>query len=346
MPPTAIIRYSIVQGSNGSGSSWDGWLGSDGGGNIDVNPLFVDPVNHDLRLQSGSPAIDTGTTIDAPSTDIRGLPRPVGAGVDMGAYEYQDRTLPIMSGSGQTAPAGQPFDTPLAVMVSDDGTSVSGVPVTFTPPADGLRGIKSSDAADQMPGLTVTEPFVVVTDDNGTAVAYVTANGVAGSYIVIATAPGVVGSVVFNLENTTPLAVALAAFDAQQVNNQIDVTWQTISELDIVGFDLYRSTTLDGERMLLGHFPSQNPGSTQGAFYDYTDIDVIPGTTYYYWLDEVDISGSTTLHGPVSATYAVPTAVIVRDFRAEQASVLSLSWLLIALGVAALLVINRRWSRV
>ncbi|HKZ55219.1 MAG TPA: right-handed parallel beta-helix repeat-containing protein [Anaerolineales bacterium] len=41
------------------------------------------------RLTPSSPAIDAGTSQDAPSSDIEGNPRPRGAGYDIGAYEFQ-----------------------------------------------------------------------------------------------------------------------------------------------------------------------------------------------------------------------------------------------------------------
>ncbi len=53
------------------------------------DPLFVDPVNGDFRLQADSPAIDAGTCIGAPDHDRDGNPRPVGATCDIGAYEYR-----------------------------------------------------------------------------------------------------------------------------------------------------------------------------------------------------------------------------------------------------------------
>ncbi len=99
-----IISYSNIQGCGGSGAGWDTNLGTDGGGNIDADPHFVD-ANNDLRLQSAaSPAIDAGDNTAIPgsiTTDLAGSPRFVdilgvpdtGAGtppiVDMGAYEYQ-----------------------------------------------------------------------------------------------------------------------------------------------------------------------------------------------------------------------------------------------------------------
>ncbi len=41
-----------------------------------------------MALLPGSPAIDAGGTFGAPATDQRGVPRPQGQGVDVGAFEY------------------------------------------------------------------------------------------------------------------------------------------------------------------------------------------------------------------------------------------------------------------
>ncbi|MCP4601926.1 MAG: right-handed parallel beta-helix repeat-containing protein, partial [Proteobacteria bacterium] len=72
---TASVTYSIVEG------------GYDGDGNLDEDPLFRNSI--DLHLTQGSPAINSGTSNDAPSDDLDGNTRPTGEGVDMGAYEYQ-----------------------------------------------------------------------------------------------------------------------------------------------------------------------------------------------------------------------------------------------------------------
>ncbi len=70
-----VITYSCVQG------------GYDGEGNIDTDPLYADPEADDLHLASGSPCIDAGTSEGAPDSDFDGAPRPVGAGIDIGAFE-------------------------------------------------------------------------------------------------------------------------------------------------------------------------------------------------------------------------------------------------------------------
>ncbi|MBC8231637.1 hypothetical protein H8E77_18970, partial [bacterium] len=73
-----IITFSDIAG---------GWEGE---GNIDADPLFVDPENGDFHLTVDSPCIDTGTLEGSPEFDFEGDPRPQGDGVDMGADEYSD----------------------------------------------------------------------------------------------------------------------------------------------------------------------------------------------------------------------------------------------------------------
>jgi PKD repeat protein len=63
-----------------------------GVGNITNNPLFVDYAGGNLRLQSNSPCINTGTNQEwmIGSTDLDGNPRIRRSQVDMGAYESND----------------------------------------------------------------------------------------------------------------------------------------------------------------------------------------------------------------------------------------------------------------
>lgn len=54
--------------------------------------IFVDPTSGDFHLKQSSPAIDHGTSTDAPSEDLEGNSRPQGNGTDIGAYEYRGGT--------------------------------------------------------------------------------------------------------------------------------------------------------------------------------------------------------------------------------------------------------------
>ena len=40
----------------------------------------------------------------------------------------------------------------------------------------------------------------------------------------------------------------------------------------------------------------------KGALYEFVDQSVKNRNTYYYKLEDIDLNGNTTMHGPVSAT--------------------------------------------
>jgi hypothetical protein len=89
---TPVITHSLIEGSGGSGGAWNTGLGTDGGGNIDADPMFKDPGLGNLDLWSSSPAIDRGDNTAVPPgtiTDIAGNTRIYGVQVDTGAYEVQ-----------------------------------------------------------------------------------------------------------------------------------------------------------------------------------------------------------------------------------------------------------------
>lgn len=93
------IAYSLMQGSGGSGSSWQS-SSTDGGHNLDADPLFADPDGEDdtpcteddhYYYTSSSPGIDAGLN-SAPglsflSLDPAGGPRIVNGTIDVGAFE-------------------------------------------------------------------------------------------------------------------------------------------------------------------------------------------------------------------------------------------------------------------
>src|SRR5699024_6070064 len=84
--------------SGGSGDDWNSDFGTDGGGNIDADPLFADPFGGDYALQACSPAIDAGSNshyvdLDEDTKGLavnrRGDGFDNGGLIDMGAYEFQ-----------------------------------------------------------------------------------------------------------------------------------------------------------------------------------------------------------------------------------------------------------------
>ena len=72
----------------------------------DLVSYFVNPGAWDLHLLPNAPAVDQGSTDQAPPIDIEGIPRPQGAGIDLGAYEWHDPTVVPTGGAGGTSGAG------------------------------------------------------------------------------------------------------------------------------------------------------------------------------------------------------------------------------------------------
>ena len=102
---------------------------------------------------------------------------------------------------------------------------------------------------------------------------------------------------------TPPTVVSLIDFNATPGNRIVTLTWSTASEIDNAGFNLYRAESEDGEYIKINDSLILLEGSpTQGASYEFTDTDAQNRKTYYYKLEDIDLNGQSTMHGPVSAT--------------------------------------------
>jgi hypothetical protein len=115
--------------------------------------------------------------------------------------------------------------------------------------------------------------------------------------------------------NPITLAVELASFRTtpQAWTRSILLEWETVSEVDNVGFNLYRADSPSGRQIRLnaGLLPSQGPGSPFGFKYSFVDRTALAGRTYYYWLEDLSTYGWYTKHGPVLAAIS-PTLSVPR----------------------------------
>ena len=106
------------------------------------------------------------------------------------------------------------------------------------------------------------------------------------------------------ITQSTVTSIYLTSFTAEGVEGGINVLWETANESDNLGFNLYRSDSMDGDRILLnGELLPTNvpPGSPFGASYSFLDATVETGIAYYYWLEDIDLAGEPGLHGPITA---------------------------------------------
>ena len=99
---------------------------------------------------------------------------------------------------------------------------------------------------------------------------------------------------------TTPTAIELVSFTATGAGAGVRVAWQTAQESENKGFDLYRATNAAGPYVKLnaGLIASGSVGG-EGRDYEFVDAGVSRGTRYYYKLEDVDVTGAVTPHGPV-----------------------------------------------
>ena len=106
------------------------------------------------------------------------------------------------------------------------------------------------------------------------------------------------GFICVGTQQTT--AVGLTFFGATALDGAVLLKWQTGSEVDNLGFHLYRSDAADGsyERITVGAIPGLG-SSPEGA--SYVDSGLTNGETYYYKLEDIETTGATETHGPVSA---------------------------------------------
>ncbi len=61
---------------------------------------------------------------------------------------------------------------------------------------------------------------------------------------------------------------------------------------------------------------SQSPGSGDGASYLWTDTTAAAETTYWYWLEMINVYGDRERFGPITVSDVAPTAVALSTLTA------------------------------
>jgi len=93
---------------------------------------------------------------------------------------------------------------------------------------------------------------------------------------------------------------AVVSWSVEPAQSGILIRWTTNSEVDSLGFNLYRGLTHDlaqAAKLTRRTIPSQGSGSATGASYSYLDRTARPGKTYYYWLEH------TTSENPAGGSF-------------------------------------------
>ncbi|MDZ7721569.1 MAG: DUF5060 domain-containing protein [candidate division KSB1 bacterium] len=101
------------------------------------------------------------------------------------------------------------------------------------------------------------------------------------------------------------LSVTLTSFTAQQQGDSVWVRWTSESEVDHLGYNLYRRTGTQTDYVKLNNpliVTTREGSSVQQHSYEYIDIPDHTGRLYYR-LEAVDTSGRTRFYGPVTVQF-------------------------------------------
>jgi hypothetical protein len=167
-------------------------------------------------------------------------------------------------------------------------------------------GDGAKDAYDNCPA--VYNPDQV--DSNG--------NGIGDACESLSTTSTVTTTVLPATTSVPPTVVELSSFTATPADSSIILKWETEAEPKNAGFNISRAESENGDYIKINSELILAKGSsTQGASYEFIDTVVQINMTYYYKLDDMDLSGTFTSHGPVHATVGSPASTTTTTTAAD-----------------------------
>jgi hypothetical protein len=98
-------------------------------------------------------------------------------------------------------------------------------------------------------------------------------------------------------------AILLVSFDAEPGDSLVNIGWETGDENDNFGFNIYRANSEDGEySRITNSVILSKAGSGMGTSYSYIDKGLKNNSNYFYMLENIDVYGTKSFYGPVSAS--------------------------------------------
>jgi len=189
-----------------------------------------------------------------------------------------------------TLPSGVTFKSYVSQLITTSGTITQG----------------TCTNTGQLVSCSLGTPLLdYSTDPLAKWVVRINVNSVGSSIINTATVSSITADP--NMANNSSTAscvvtgVSLVSFDAEQTPEGVLLGWETATEVENLGFNLYRAESVDGPKTQINPnlILSKSIGGTAGAVYEYLDAGVTNGADYFYWLEDVDFSLNATLYGPI-----------------------------------------------
>lgn len=112
------------------------------------------------------------------------------------------------------------------------------------------------------------------------------------------------------LSGDASLPVNLSAFTAKYDNGQAEIYWRTEYEENNLGFNVYRSTSKDGQYARVNTALIKGNGNDSTTHeYSIVDDQVTEGQTYWYVVEDVDFSGTANRSKPIKLAFGEPLPV-------------------------------------
>jgi len=165
-----------------------------------------------------------------------------------------------------------------------------------------------SSKAAEVSGLTFgveqtpTKYLFLVLDIDADAVESHTA-GLQVDQSDITVSGGTVNTFSVDTGGDTSLPVELSSFSATSTTKGVKLNWRTETEVNNIGFNVYRSDTKDGKyvkinaKLIMGAGTDATPHD-----YSFTDENMVKGSTYYYYIEDVGFTGKTNKSHVIEVT--------------------------------------------
>jgi len=116
--------------------------------------------------------------------------------------------------------------------------------------------------------------------------------------------------IVFAENNDNSLSVGLSSFTARITTEGVLLEWKTESEVENLGFNIYRYSCSDTLTPLINNFIQINTEIVKGAgnsstenTYKYLNVDIFQQKRYWYLLEDISYNGERTKHKPILVVF-------------------------------------------
>ncbi len=257
------------------------------GSGTEINYLTSTALEGSQRTNAEIPTFNTNDSpvTATPATNNSGGTNFNGAGGNLGSIATQGGSTAFTLANVNSTSSGVPF----VASYDLDCNGQNNVTVCFVVSSDWLTDFTGNPATD----LRIAHQGSFLADN------IITDLG-SGNYEVCGTAPSCSPFFVQNSADT-PLSIILSHFKAISHSDKIELVWETQSEFENLGFEIFRSENDSKNFVKVDSYISNPNLKSEGnisnnTIYTWFDEKAEFGKTYFYYLRDVEFSGRITDH--------------------------------------------------